>query len=254
MATKKRKKKRDRERNPLKMVFYIILVLALIACIVYFVYRDMEKNKDYEQQVKELSAQEKSDMWEEFENELGSDAVSEDPNGSGSLEDEQTGEATPRKKSMADATPTPEATPTVTNTATEPSPEGDQLPSQTPAPADFLAADPNLTPPPADIASLSVLVLNGTRRPGVAGYWKNILEQAGYTNVVPATYTGTVGSQTVIYTNTISNAELLLQQFPNASIQIGSITTGLEAASPETPLPEHTDIYILIGNSDARNS
>ena len=35
---------------------------------------------------------------------------------------------------------------------------------------------------------VSVLVLNGTQRPGVAGYWQEELEEAGYTNVSSASY------------------------------------------------------------------
>lgn len=252
MSTKKRKIQREEGRNPLKTVLYIIIVLLLMACIIYFVYREMQKGKAFEQQVKDLSAQEKADMWEEFDNEANPAGTDESDNSETLGENVQNMESD-ENGGTPEAENTPEAMPSVTDIASELTSADGILPSQTPLPTGFLAENPNLTPPPAEIASLPVLILNGTRKQGVAGYWKSVLEQAGYTNVTPATYTGTVGTQTVIYTADAAKAESLLQLFPNASIQIGSITTGIEATTG-IPLPAQTDIYILIGSSDARNS
>ncbi len=257
MSTKKRKKKREQGRNPLKTFFYIFMVLVLMACIVFFVYKDREKDKEFEQQVEDLSAQEKADMWDEFENE-NLPVPSDEPDDSEALGNDDNQDsiqetANENHEDIPETADTPEVVPSVTDIAAEPTSADGVLPSQTPLPTDFLTAGPSLTPPPAEIASLSVLILNGTRKQGVAGYWKTVLEQAGYTNVTPATYTGSVGTQTVIYTTEVSKAELLLQLFPNASIQIGSVTTGIEATTGY-PLPAQTDIYVLIGSSDARNS
>lgn len=244
MAKRKRKKKRDQDRSPIKLFLYTISVLVLIACLVFFVYRDGLKEKEFEQQIENLSASELSDMWDEFENELGSESLD-------APDSEENQDSSSRKKSVSDSENTQPVTPTVTEAPSEETFGSDsQLPEGTPSPADLLNTDLTGTPVPPESAGLTLLVLNGTRRPGVAGYWKNVLEQAGYTNVVPANYTGTVGSQTTIYTDDPAKAEPLLAQFPNAIIQIGSITTGLEPSS-DTPLPLHTDIYILIGNSDA---
>lgn len=252
MATKKRKKRREQDSNPLKMGFYIIAVLALMACLVFFVYRDREKDKEFEKQVEELSARELSDMWDEIENEGG---TVEDTDLSGEPESEDFSDEA-HVTEPDTSTDLPVTEPAVTETAVVTAsitPATGQLPEGTPVAS--VSPEPNLsvTPVPAEVSGLNVLILNGTRRPGVAGYWKTVLEQAGYTNVVPVTYTGTVGAQTVIYTDVTSKADYLLQQFPNASIQIGSITTGLEP-SADAPLPEHVDIYILIGSNDARSS
>lgn len=279
MSSKKRKKKSEGESNPFKMVIYIVSVVALVACIVFFVYRDFQKENAFEEQVAELSSQEKADMWDEFEQERFADRTQNEENPETVSEENPVatdGNGTPRKKSAAEnedgsdivtdtgnetgadiiveETPTPE--PVVTDMITtepvqdvSPTP----LPSLTPLPTDVQAALLSITPPPEETASLSVLILNGTRRQGVAGYWKNVLDQAGYKNVVPATYTGTVGPQTVIYASSIADAEPLLQLFPNASIQVGSVTTGIEATTGY-PLPEHTDIFVMVGSNDARSS
>ncbi len=96
----------------------------------------------------------------------------------------------------------------------------------------------------------SILVLNGTRRPGVAGFWKERIENMGYANIMTATYTGSVSSETVIYASSTELGEPLKAEFPEGTVQVGSITEGIEPNSGET-LPDKFDIYVVVGNNDA---
>lgn len=101
-------------------------------------------------------------------------------------------------------------------------------------------------------ADISILVLNGTRRDGVAGYWKKELEEQGYKNVISASYTGTLEEETIIYSQERKTALPFKTQFPNALIRTGSVETGIEWGQGEVR-PQKIDIYIVIGNKDAQN-
>lgn len=132
-----------------------------------------------------------------------------------------------------------------TETETQTQPETDALP-ETEAGTDSGAAAGTQ----AANRNRSLLVLNGTLKPGVAGGWKSILEQNGYTNVKTATYTGAAAQQTIIYVRDAADAALLAEQFPNAAFQVGSLQEGIEANEGET-LPDQFDVYIVIGTDDA---
>lgn len=97
-----------------------------------------------------------------------------------------------------------------------------------------------------------ILILNGTGEGGVAAYWKEQLEQAGYTNVIPATYHHLVEMKTVIYCKNPEKAQVLLQQFPQAIISEGEIQEGIETAEGFS-VPENCEAYIVVGMDDARS-
>ena len=120
--------------------------------------------------------------------------------------------------------------------------------STTPTPA--LTAKTEVTAEET-IKDMNILVLNGTKRPGVAGYWKAELENVGYKNVIPATYTKAVEQETVIWAETVEIAKPLLEVFPNARIQVGSIQDGIELQTGVT-MPKKNDIYIIIENNDVK--
>lgn len=100
--------------------------------------------------------------------------------------------------------------------------------------------------------TVSILVLNGTKRPGVAGYWQNQLEEDGYENVASASYSGEIADETVIYAEQEADAEPLKSYFPDADVEKGSIEEGIEADNGVT-LPETCDLYIVIGRNDAQS-
>lgn len=136
------------------MVIYILLVLALLACLVFLVKKSRERRASYQDQVKQLAALETEFHMEETEQ----------------VETESETE-----------TETESETESETETETE-------------------------------NKEVSVLILNGTRKEGVAGYWKKQLEKDGYTNVSTASYREDPEDRTVIYAEEIS----MIQPFLNA--------------------------------------
>ncbi|MDO5541569.1 MAG: LytR C-terminal domain-containing protein [Eubacteriales bacterium] len=185
------------ERNPLKMVIYILIVLVMTGCIGYLVCSSRQRRLEYTERVREAAAGETEYVAEKRQSETETETESETQTDTDSTEEKSGTEEDMVKRS-------------------------------------------------------SILVLNGTGKAGVAGYWKTQLEKAGYTNVSPVTYTGTVGEETMIYVSAKEQAEPLKQQFPNASVEIGEVEEGLEAAEGGQ-LPEQRDIFIVIGNKDARS-
>lgn len=214
-----RRNRIGKERNPFKMVLYIVAVICLLGCIWYFLYSSGEKKKVYQDEVKKAAAQ-------ETELQVSSET-----------EEEETETAAAQTKVKENGTKT-----TVTSTTEKEDPAETEEASSENAGEETAAAD----------KEINVLVLNGTKREGVAGYWKTQLEQAGYKNVFPVTYTKSAEEQTVIYTKTQKMAEPFLELFPDAKIEIGAVEEGLELGEG-VALPEERDVSILIGLNDVKN-
>ena len=223
-----RRNRYGEEKNPLKVVLYIIAVLAMLGCIGYLIYSSRLGKQEYQENVRRAAAGETELIIEEHETES---------------ETEQTTEPETAQKNTVAAQNNTTAAQNNTNDSESESENESESETNTeavPAMSNNMGKD------------MSILVLNGTGIPGVAGYWKSQLEEAGYSNVTPATYTQTVGENTVIYATTNREAELFKEQFPNAEVEIGAVDTGLEAAEG-IPLPEECDVYIIIGRKDARS-
>lgn len=99
-------------------------------------------------------------------------------------------------------------------------------------------------------SEMSVLVLNGTKRPGVAGYWEKILRDKGYKEVISATYEEEAEAHTVIYTENVKNAGELQQLFPGSEVRMGKVENGIVLEEGEK-LPKQVDLYLVIGREDA---
>lgn len=97
---------------------------------------------------------------------------------------------------------------------------------------------------------VSVLVLNGTQRPGVAGYWQEELEEAGYTNVSSASYNQEVEEITTIHAGSEEEAEPFLEFFSDGVYEESAVDE--ESIEPEEgeEVPEDCDVYIVIGRGD----
>lgn len=217
------------ERNPLKMVIYILAVFILLGCIGYLLLSSGKQKAAYQEEIEKASAAESN--LEKSEEEKTSKAS----------EDETKDASAAKKNKEKKVSATPEAT--VTSEATT-------------APAATVTPEPTATPALAAVEqsagsdkSIGVLVLNGTQRPGVAAYWKTKLETAGYSNVVPATYNKAVGQETVIYASSQELAQPFLALFPGAVVQVGTVIDGIELEAGVT-MPEKCEVYIIVGNKD----
>lgn len=106
---------------------------------------------------------------------------------------------------------------------------------------------------PADIETAAkqkcIMVLNGTGKEGIAGYWRDQLMQDGYTDVILANYLKKAEEYTLIYSKDRKLAEHFQQLFPDSKIRITALTEGIEM--PEgTAQPENVDVYLVIGSKD----
>jgi len=217
-------KKMKNEHNPFLMVIYIAAVAAVIAGL-FFMYRHSAKREEeYQALVEELKQTEDPNLeqnsWitaeeEEKQAEENGDAETEADE---STQAEQTGEE-------ASETPAPENT------------EATAAPTVAP----IAQADPNL----------SVVVLNGTGKEGVAAQWTEALRNSGYANVTPATYSGAVEEQTLIYAASEEQGAQFLNLFPNGIIRVGTVDAQGIITGVGVNLPPQVDVYIVIGKSEA---
>ena len=225
------------EKNPFLMVLYIIAVLALLGCLV-FLYRQIQKQQaEYEvlvQQAREGEELEiQGESWAEEDSE--GEAVGEE---TGDQDDETDNSSEPIKEETEEKAGEEQS-------EAEPTAEPTELPAEEPTEAP--------TPEPTEIPQpdykASVMVLNGTGKDGLAGKWAGNLVTAGYANITPVTYKGTVEEQTVIYAATEEAGQPFLELFPNGVVRVGSIQEGIELGASQT-MPAQVDVYIVLGKNE----
>jgi hypothetical protein len=89
-----------------------------------------------------------------------------------------------------------------------------------------------------------IVVLNGTDTKGLAGHWKDTLSGYGYTDIDSANYYNGAENTKILVTEDGIGQDLL-QYFPSASIETGTLT------SDETDAKlDGVQIIIIIGSSD----
>ncbi|MDO5423997.1 MAG: LytR C-terminal domain-containing protein [Eubacteriales bacterium] len=235
----RRKGKFNQEKNPLQMVLYIVVVVLLFAFLVFLVYRHKGQKQDYEDEVRRAAANETEFSLQSIlpETESETDAAAS--------ADENTAGADAQNGTNADK-----------NGAVSAESERDSLmnPSANAETASGQETDTEetATEDETERKDMSILVLNGTKKEGVAGYWQRQLEEAGYTNVFSASYTGAIGEETVIFSEDREMAEVFKEQFPNGVMQSGIVEDGIETVEG-VEIPERCEVYILVGSRDARS-
>ena len=214
-------KKMKNEHNPFLMVIYIAAVAAVIAGL-FFMYRhSVKREEEYQTLVEELKQTEdpklEQNSWITAEEKTEEVKTGEEDSADEDAQAEQNGEE-------ALETPVPENT------------EAAAAPTATP----IAQADPNL----------SVVVLNGTGKEGVAAQWAEALRNGGYANVTPATYSGAVEEQTIIYAASEEQGAQFLNLFPNGIIRIGTVDAQGIITGVGVNLPPQVDVYIVVGKSE----
>lgn len=243
-----------RERNPLSAVLYITVILLLLGCIVFFVFSSKERQKAYEEQIRQAAENETEYIMTERlrETESESEAAQEKTKASeAGTASPSKGAVNPESEKKTDdsrAGSEEQAGQTLPESNAAETPESDsEVESEDETVGEIRISS-------AEISSAeklqTVLVLNGTKKPGVAGNWKDRLEGLGYRKVVSASYDGEIEDNTVLYTGTGAKTEGLEQIFPDCVIRQGKVYTGIEPGEGET-LPESVDVYVVIGRNDA---
>ena len=224
-----KKQKLDYERNPWKMVLYIIVVLLLIGSLMYLMYHTRQQKKAYQDQLRELGTQETEYIrpTREQESETETQSVS--------------AEKTIKKSSETSKDET---------TVSE---DNDKIGYESESETEEIQGETTVT---LDVSGYlaHVLLLNASGRAGVAGAWRKELEKDGYKNVTIASYTGSAKEQTQIYVRKSRRklAEHLKELFTNAEMKFDTFTEGFEMSDGDEK-PEDVDIYVLIGREDIPN-
>ena len=217
------------ERNPWKMVLYIVAVVALAACLIFLVYTRREQKKAYQEELLQLQSKETEYVRPLRETEMESESETE---GKKETEKSMTGKKTAEAiLDTKEETATEKTEETETESETETETESELL----------SAAEQNA----------HVLLLNASGKAGVAGAWKQELTKDGYGHVSTASYTGSTKEQTRIYIKKSHRklAEHLKELFTNAELRFDTFTEGFEMSEGDEK-PEDVDIYVLIGRED----
>ena len=217
------------ERNPWKMVLYIVAVVALAACLVFLVYTRREQKKAYQEELLQLQSKETEYVRPLRETEMESESETE---GKKETEKSMTGKKTAEAiLDTKEETATEKTEETETESETETETESELL----------SAAEQNA----------HVLLLNASGKAGVAGAWKQELTKDGYGHVSTASYTGSSKEQTRIYIKKSRRklADHLKELFTNAELKFDTFTEGFEMSEGDEK-PEDVDIYVLIGRED----
>lgn len=210
------------QRSPFKIFLYIVIIVLLLGGIAYLVKCTRVKQAAFQEQIRELGAQEtefvqkKQTVQEESETET--------------------------KKSTEKATAQTEKKETSTEAGTEKAAEGTSE-SETES-----EAGSNSTA----IQKQHILLLNGSGKDGMAARWQAELTKAGYTNVSVASFPGQAIERTRIYVEREEEKEELTDlkaQFAGVEVTTEPFSTDITLEDGTTP--KDVDLYIIIGKNDA---
>ena len=210
------------QRSPFKIFLYIVIIVLLLGGIAYLVKCTRVKQAAFQEQIRELGAQEtefvqkKQTVQEESETET--------------------------KKSTEKATAQTEKKETSTETGTEGTSESE---------TESEAGSENAKNSTA-IQKQHILLLNGSGKDGMAARWQAELTKAGYTNVSVASFPGQAIEQTRIYVEREEEKEELTDlkgQF--AGVEVTTEPFSADITLEDGTTPKNVDLYIIIGKNDA---
>lgn len=214
------------QRSPFKIFLYIVIIVLLLGGIAYLVKCTRVKQAAFQEQIRELGAQEtefvqkKQTVQEESETET--------------------------KKSTEKATAQTEKKETSTEAETEKAAEGTSE-SET----ESETGSENVKNSTA-IQKQHILLLNGSGKDGMAARWQARLMKAGYTNVSVASFPGQAIERTRIYVEREEEKEELTDlkaQF--AGVEVTTEPFSADITLEDGTTPKDVDLYIIIGKNDA---
>ena len=210
------------QRSPFKIFLYIVIIVLLLGGIAYLVKCTRVKQAAFQEQIRELGAQEtefvqkKQTVQEESETETN--------------------------KSTEKATAQTEKKEASTEAGTERTSESE---------TESEAGSENAKNSTA-IQKQHILLLNGSGKDGMAARWQAELTKAGYTNVSVASFPGQAIEQTRIYVEREEEKEELTDlkaQF--AGVEVTTEPFSADITLEDGTTPKDVDLYIIIGKNDA---
>lgn len=235
----------ESERNPFKVVLYILIVLALIGCIGFLFYENRQRKAAYREEIEQMASGEteyvRAERMSETETEKQTEKQTEKKQSGKNMADSSKGETETESESESetDQTDAAESTESESETETESESESESESEET------------KTALPQKLRSIKIVVLNASGKEGAASMWKEVLQKGGYKTISVGSYSHKEEG-TTIYTK---NAELgadLRSIFPNSNVY----ESGMDEVKSEIELPgtvenaNNADAYIVVGKNN----
>lgn len=241
----------ESERNPFKVVLYILIVLALIGCIGFLFYENRQRKAAYREEIEQMASGEteyvRAERMSETETEKQTEKQTEKKQSGKNMTDSKKVETETESESESETDETDAAESTESESESELSAETE---SETETESESESEEAK-TASSKNLRSIKIVVLNASGREGAASMWKGVLEKGGYKTISVGSYSHKEEG-TTIYTKNAELGEDLRSIFPNSNVY----DSGMDEVKSEIELPgtvenaDNADAYIVVGKNN----
>ena len=243
----------ESERNPFKVVLYILIVLALIGCIGFLFYENRQRKAAYREEIEQMASGEteyvRAERMSETETEKQTEKQTEKKQSGKNMTDSPKGETETESESESETDKTDAAESTESESETELSAETE---SETETESESESeSEETKTALSKNLRSIKIVVLNASGKEGAASMWKEVLEKGGYKTISVGSYSHKEEG-TTIYTKNAELGDDLRSIFPNSNVY----ESGMDEVKSEIELPgtvenaNNADAYIVVGKNN----
>ena len=243
----------ESERNPFKVVLYILIVLALIGCIGFLFYENRQRKAAYREEIEQMASGEteyvRTERMSETETEKQTEKQTEKKQSGKNMTDSPKGETETESESESETDKTDAAESTESESETELSAETE---SETETESESESeSEETKTASSKNLRSIKIVVLNASGKEGAASMWKEVLEKGGYKTISVGSYSHKEEG-TTIYTKNAELGDDLRSIFPNSNVY----ESGMDEVKSEIELPgtvenaNNADAYIVVGKNN----
>lgn len=243
----------ESERNPFKVVLYILIVLALIGCIGFLFYENRQRKAAYREEIEQMASGEteyvRAERMSETETEKQTEKQTEKKQSGKNMTDSPKGETETESESESETDKTDAAESTESESETELSAETE---SETETESESESeSEETKTASSKNLRSIKIVVLNASGKEGAASMWKEVLKKGGYKTISVGSYSHKEEG-TTIYTKNAELGEDLRSIFPNSNVY----ESGMDEVKSEIELPgtvenaNNADAYIVVGKNN----
>lgn len=239
----------ESERNPFKVVLYILIVLALIGCIGFLFYENRQRKAAYREEIEQMASGEteyvRAERMSETETERQTEKQTEKKQSGKNMADSSKGETETESESESETDQTDAAESTESESETELSAE-----TETESESES-ESEETKTALPQKLRSIKIVVLNASGKEGAASMWKEVLQKGGYKTISVGSYSHKEEG-TAIYTKNAELGDDLRSIFPNSNVY----ESGMDEVKSEIELPgtvenaNNADAYIVVGKNN----
>lgn len=243
----------ESERNPFKVVLYILIVLALIGCIGFLFYENRQRKAAYREEIEQMASGEteyvRAERMSETETEKQTEKQTEKKQSGKNMTGSKKGETETESESESETDKADAAESTEYESETELSAETE---SETETESESESeSEETKTASSKNLRSIKIVVLNASGREGAASMWKEVLEKGGYKAISVGSYSHKEEG-TTIYTKNTELGDDLRSIFPNSNVY----QDGIDEVKNEIELPDtvknadDADAYIVVGKNN----